>query len=55
MTEEEQEIEHELNGRLPRILVANHSSEMDVLPIRAKGRIRIMGYDFYKKMKFLQW
>ena len=55
MTDEEREIEEELNGRIPRILVANHSSEMDVLPIRAKGKIRIMGYDFYKKMKFLQW
>ena len=50
MTEEELEIEQELDGQFPRIMVANHTSEMDVLPIRAKGHLRIMGYDFYKRM-----
>jgi ancient ubiquitous protein 1 len=53
-TEEELNIEKELMGRPAPIMVANHSTEMDVLPIRSRGHLRIMGYDMYTKMKFLQ-
>ena len=38
-----------------RIIVANHTTEMDVLPIRARGSIRIMGYDMYTRMCWLQY
>jgi 1-acyl-sn-glycerol-3-phosphate acyltransferase len=54
-TEEELLIEQELAGQAAPIMVANHTTEMDVLPIRSKGLLRIMGYDLYTKMKCLQF
>ena len=38
-----------------RLIVANHTTEMDVLPIRARGSLRIMGYDMYTRMCWLQY
>lgn len=45
------------NGRpskTARVIVANHTSEMDVLPLRSLMQLRIMGYDFYSKMCWLR-
>ena len=52
-TEEEITIQQELQSQKqqPKIIVANHTTEMDVLPIRANQQLRIMGYDMYHSGK----
>ena len=49
---------YRVKGRLSpsaRIIAANHTSEMDVLPFRSRHSLMIMGYDLYTRMWWLKY